>query len=148
MLTCWHTIWPMRRVILSGFVALFVALAFVPAQMVVTSNGVQLTANTAQAECIQLSVPLLKDKKCVENDVKTGGAIVAYLKMALQVLSAGVGITIVLMLVIAGIQYITSAGDPNMVKQAKDRIVSAITALVLFVMGFAILSFIIPGGII
>jgi hypothetical protein len=84
---------------------------------------------------------------CVANDPKTGGAIVVYLKAILQYLSGAVGLVVVLMLVIAGIQYITSVGDPGRIKSAKDRITNAIIALALFIFGFAILSFIIPGGI-
>jgi hypothetical protein len=84
---------------------------------------------------------------CVANDPKTGGAIVVYLKAVLQYLSSAVGLVVVLMLVIAGIQYITSVGDPARIKSAKDRITNAVIALALFIFGFAILSFIIPGGI-
>jgi hypothetical protein len=38
-------------------------------------------------------------------------------------------------------------GDPARIKSAKDRITNAVIALALFIFGFAILSFIIPGGI-
>lgn len=111
---------------------------------------VRVTVNTTQAACangdVELGVPLLNGQKCVSNSGE-GGAIVAYLKMALQLLTGGVGGVIVLMLVIAGIQYIVSAGDPGNIKKAKDRIVNAITALILFVMSYAILGFLIPGGI-
>lgn len=104
----------------------------------------------AMAACgkdqIELSVPMLNGERCVSNAAE-GGAIVAYLKLVLQFLSSGVGITVVLMLVIAGVQYIISVGDPANIKKAKDRVVNAVTALVLFVMGFALLSYIIPGGI-
>jgi hypothetical protein len=109
-------------------------------------NG-QLAKSKCGKEEVQLSVPLLDGKECVSNDKNNGGAIVAYIKMLLQFLSAGVGVTVVLMLVIAGVQYIISTGDPASIKAAKERIVNAITALALFVMGYAILSFIIPGGI-
>jgi hypothetical protein len=40
-----------------------------------------------------------------------------------------------------------STADPARVKAAKDRLQNAIIALVLFLMMFAILSFIVPGGI-
>ncbi len=70
-----------------------------------------------------------------------------YLKSILIVLSGLVGTIVVLMLVVAGIQYITSLGEPARIKAAKDRIVNAITALVLFLMMFAILGFLVPGGI-
>jgi hypothetical protein len=85
-------------------------------------------------------------KPCVDN-TSNGGAIIVYLIFILKLLGGAVGIVIVLMLVIAGIQYITSVGDPGRIKAAKDRIVGAMTALLLFVTMFAILNFLVPGGI-
>lgn len=96
--------------------------------------------------CVKLGAPILAGKDQVCN-VGEGGAIVEYLKMVLQFLSAGVGIVVVLMLVIAGVQYITAVGDPGNIKKAKERIVNAITALLLFIFGYAILNFLIPGGL-
>lgn len=95
---------------------------------------------------VQLSVPVLSGQSCVDGS-KPGGVIVAYVTMLVKLLSGLVGAVIVLMLVIAGIQYITSAGDPGAIKNAKGRITNAITALILFIFMFAILNFIIPGGI-
>jgi len=82
----------------------------------------------------------------IPND-QNGGAIVYYLKLILRLLSELVGGVILLMLVVAGIQYITSVGDPTRVKAAKSRIQNAIIALVLFLMMFAIINFLIPGGV-
>jgi hypothetical protein len=83
----------------------------------------------------------------LSNNKAQGGAIVVYLRDLLKLLSSAVGGVIVLMIVIAGIQYITSTADPSRVKAAKDRLQNAIIALVLFLSMFAILTFIIPGGI-
>lgn len=116
------------------------------------SNGKcsQLLLDTAP--CVPLGLPIFKNSgKCdggagVSNTGQ-GGAIIAYLTLALKLLSGIVGAVIMLMLVVAGVQYITSAGDPAMVKSAKNRIVNAITALVLYLMMFAVLNFLVPGGI-
>ena len=83
----------------------------------------------------------------VSNDPAKGGAIIVYLKEILFVVNILVGGVILLVMVIAGIQYITSAGDPGGVKNAKGRIQAAMTALILYLMMFAILSFLVPGGI-
>ncbi len=148
----------MRRVLLSGLAVFVMALALSPAQLVVTSGrpSVQLTAALADSgiktdPCVQLGVPISGKSsdaaQCVDNSQGSGGAIVNYLKLILKFLSGAVGLVILLMLMIAGIQYITSTGDPKLVTNAKNRIINAITALVLFILAFAILSFIIPGGI-
>lgn len=98
--------------------------------------------------CVKVALKIFdNDASCVKNDKASGGAIVNYLRLILKLLSGVVGLLIILMLVVAGVQYMTSLGDPGRVKSAKDRIVNAITALVLFLTMFAILNFLIPGGI-
>jgi len=83
----------------------------------------------------------------LSNDPARGGAIIAYLREILKLLSSAIILVIVLMIVISGVQYITSIADPARVKAAKDRLQNAIIALVLFMLTFAILSFLIPGGL-
>ena len=56
-----------------------------------------------------------------------------------------VGLVVVLMLIIGGIQYLTSFGDATAIKNAKNRITNAIIALMLFLLMYAILSFLLPG---
>ncbi len=108
-------------------------------------DGVDLTK---PAGCVTIALPILSGgATCVQNDQGTGGAIVNYLRDILKLVGTAVGLVIVLMLIIAGIQYITSAGDSGRVKGAKDRIVGAITALILFMFMVAILQFLVPGGI-
>jgi hypothetical protein len=96
---------------------------------------------------IQLSSPLLSGKDCIPKDGSNGGPIMLYLVMVIQYFSSAIVIVIVLMLVIGGIQYITSAGSPGAVKAARDRITNAIIGLILFMLMFAVLNFLIPGGI-
>lgn len=70
-----------------------------------------------------------------------------WLRATINLLSATVGIVIVLSLVFAGIQYMTAGGNASQVAAAKNRIVMAILALVLFLFTYAILQWLIPGGI-
>jgi hypothetical protein len=112
-----------------------------------SSSTTFANGGTCGAGKVEIGVPLVAKNNCIENSSATGGAVVAYLRLILQFLSGGIGIVVVLMMVIGGMQYITSAGEPARIKAAKDRITNALTALLLFVMGFAILSFVVPGGI-
>lgn len=57
------------------------------------------------------------------------------------------GLAMVAILVWAGIRYITSAGSPDDVKEAKNLIKAVITALILFAIMFAVLRIILPEGI-
>jgi hypothetical protein len=83
----------------------------------------------------------------VSNDPKTGGAIINYLRGWLRLANGAVALVIMLMLVVAGIQYITSLANPTSVAAAKKRITNAIIALVMWLMMFAALQFLMPGGI-
>jgi hypothetical protein len=96
---------------------------------------------------VRIGLPIFGTANCVNNTGTSGGAIIAYLKTVLQLMSIAASMVIILMLIVAGIQYITSIGDPGQIKAAKTRVTNAITALVLFLLMFAILSFLVPGGI-
>ena len=58
-----------------------------------------------------------------------------------------VGAFLLLVFVVAGFQYISSAGEPANVKRAKSLLMNGVIGLVLYMMMFAILSFFIPGGV-
>jgi len=83
----------------------------------------------------------------LSNDPNRGGAIVEYLRQILKLLSEAVAAVVILMIIMAGVQYVTSTADPARVKAAKQRLQNAILALFLFLTMFAILTFLIPGGI-
>jgi len=73
--------------------------------------------------------------------------IVDALYAILRFLSAGVGLVIVVSIVIAGIQFTASRGDPNGTAKAIERIRSTVFALLLYLFAFALLNFLIPGGL-
>lgn len=98
-------------------------------------------------DCIELGTPLKSGQTQVCNNQNQGGAIMEYLKTIIQFISGLVGVVIVLMIIWSGIQYITAAGNPELLKQAKDRFYNAIVGLILFILMFGILSYLIPGGI-
>jgi hypothetical protein len=97
--------------------------------------------------CVTLSVKILNSDNgqvCPKNGQSV---LVVYTVMILKFIALAIGGIILLMIIIGGFQYIISAGDPTAVKSAKSRITNAITALVLYGFMYAILNFIIPGGI-
>ncbi len=136
------TIWSMKRLIISLSLVLATLVGGASA-VLIPQAAFACDPNTE----IQLSAPLLSGKDCISKSGANGGPIMAYLVMVIQYLSSAVGLVIVLMIVIGGVQYITSAGDPGAIKAAKGRITNAIVALFAFFLMFAILNFIIPGGI-
>ena len=64
----------------------------------------------------------------------------------IRFLSAGVGLVIIGSIIVAGIQYSASNGDPQAAAKAKSRISSTLTALVIFIFSYALLNYLIPGG--
>ncbi len=71
-----------------------------------------------------------------------------YINPLINLLAGAVGIVVVIMLIIGGIEYSTAGGDPARVASARKRIFNAVFALVVFLFLFAILSWIVPGGFI
>ncbi|MBR2587287.1 hypothetical protein IKE71_02855 [Candidatus Saccharibacteria bacterium] len=69
------------------------------------------------------------------------------LAMVLNVMIALVGVLGIAGIIIAGIQYITAAGDPAAMTKAKRRIIEVIIGLVSFGLMWTFLQWLIPGGI-
>lgn len=61
-------------------------------------------------------------------------------------LSAGVGIIVIGSIILAGIQYSASRGNPQATEAAIKRVTNSVLALILYVFIFAIANFIVPGG--
>lgn len=99
-----------------------------------------ISAGSDQGKCKDGEIEL-------PNDPTSGGAIVLYLKLLLKLLNVVIGMVIILMIVVAGVQYIASAGEPAAVKSAKSRLTNAFIALALYMMSFAIINFLVPGGL-
>ncbi len=76
-----------------------------------------------------------------------GGSIGDLAFSFIRFLSMGVGIVVVISIIVAGIQYSASEGNPETTQSAKNRIRSAIIGLVLYVFIFAIIQFLVPGGL-
>lgn len=70
-----------------------------------------------------------------------------YVNPLIKVLAALVGVVVVISIIIGGIQYSSSAGDPQAAQAAQKRIRNAIIALVVFIFLYALLNFLVPGGL-
>lgn len=84
-------------------------------------------------------------QQAIPND-QDGGAIVYYLKELLRLVNTLIGAIIILAIIVSGIQYMISGGDPANVKKAKGHLTNAFTALILYMLMVAILNFLVPGG--
>jgi len=77
----------------------------------------------------------------------TGNGIMDFLYAMIRFLSAGVGLAAIASIIVGGIQYTTSRGDPNATAKAIDRIRNTVIAILFFIFIFAILNWLIPGGL-
>lgn len=64
------------------------------------------------------------------------------IKNIINLLLAVIGIVAVIMIIVGGIRYTTSAGDPGQTKNARDTIVYAVVGLVIAIMSYAIVNFV------
>ncbi len=91
---------------------------------------------------------------CTELAIDVGAAacgknrLMKYITALVRFLSLGVGIIVVIMIIVGGIQYTSSGGDAGAVAAAKSRIFNAILALLLYIFTIAILNWLVPGGIV
>jgi hypothetical protein len=73
--------------------------------------------------------------------------VALYLNPAINLFSSLVGVVVVISIIVGGIQYSMSAGDPQKAARAKGRIMNALIALVAYAFLWAFLQFIVPGGV-
>ncbi len=77
---------------------------------------------------------------------KDRSALMDLLFAILRFLSAGVGIVVVASIIVAGIQYSLSRGDPQKAAEAIKRVTNTLVALAIYIFAYAILNYLIPSG--
>lgn len=83
------------------------------------------------------------DVGCVPNE----NPIVGYLLGVINFIGVAFGASVLAVVIYAGIEFITARGMPEKIQQAKKRITNAIIALLGFIFMYAILQWLIPGGL-
>ena len=76
-----------------------------------------------------------------------GNPIVDMTFAIIRFLSVGVGIIAVGSIILGGIQYTTSSGSPEKTAKAMSRISNTVIALLIYFLIFAILNWVVPGGV-
>lgn len=92
---------------------------------------------------------LLTDGLKATNDVKSGGPgyseifLPTLIGRIVQILLGLTGMVFLVIVIYAGIMYMTAAGEPDKVKKAKQMIFQSIIGLIIIVGAYSISSFII-----
>lgn len=79
------------------------------------------------------------------NKVTNQGFLTARVQEILTFVFVLMGGIAVLIITIAALQYVISAGDPQKVSRAKDTIIYALIGLVVAILAFAIVNFVLDG---
>lgn len=69
-----------------------------------------------------------------------------FINPSINVLTLSFGILAIISIIIGGINYATSEGDPQKTARAKNRIFNTIIAIVAYMFLYAFLQFLVPGG--
>ncbi len=83
----------------------------------------------------------------VKCNTNSGNPVIGIMLEIINFLAVGVGIAVVGGIIWGGMIYASSNGEPNKVQQAKLIIVNAVLGLVLFIFMYAIINFLVPGGL-
>lgn len=70
-----------------------------------------------------------------------------YINTAIKLLSAMIGIISTILIIVGGIRYSAAGADPNAVAKAKSMIFKGVYAIVGFGLLFAVMEWLLPGGI-
>ena len=86
-------------------------------------------------------------KFAVGQEVDTVGDgsddLIVNISTIINTVIAALGIVAVIVIILGGIQYMTSSGDAGKVKKAKDTILYGVIGLVICVLAYAIVNFVI-----
>lgn len=110
--------------------------------MPAANNTVKCKDNNAQGDCTPQTA--FSFAGCGKTDVGIRCLVVEVLRF----LSFGVGIAVVGGITVGGITYSTSQGNPGNTQKGIKIITNSVLALILYLLLFAILHFLIPGGVI
>lgn len=98
--------------------------------------------NVSVAECADAGACLDTMAPNCENPDNTEKKLNDTIKLIVNFLSFIVGVVAVIMIIIAGLKYITSGGDSNNVASAKNTILYAIVGLVIVALAQVIVRFV------
>lgn len=71
-----------------------------------------------------------------------GGTVADIINTSMQWLLAIIGVIAIIAFLIAGVLYLTSAGNDDMTKKAKSAMVAAITGVIVALIGLVVLRFV------
>jgi len=102
---------------------------------------VPVAGGSGAVGCANIKTSLIN---CDDNG---GNPIISLLLQIINFLAVGVGIAVVGGITWGGMMYASSNGDAAKIKQGKTIIVNAVVGLILFFFMYALINFLVPGGL-
>lgn len=132
----------MRKTILISLL-LIIGLSFSAIHSVNAYNVYGTTCSTAQAGA-STSVsqsPVCNKNETTGNDPITGpgGIIIKVTKIIAEI----TGVAAIIMIIVGGIEFVTSGGEANSVAQAKNTIIYALVGLVVILISSTLIAFVV-----
>ena len=112
--------------------------AIIAASSVLAVSPVMAAGGTCPAGSKQTSYT----NSIAECNIEKDTTLMATVNKIINVILGVLGIVAVVIIVLGGVQYTTSAGDPGKVKKAKDTILYGIIGLVVALLAFAVVNFV------
>lgn len=111
------------------------------------SNAEKAAAATVGSECASGDdCTGFANTSC--RDANSCGFVEHVINPLVRFLAGGVGFVIIIVIIVGGIKYSSSAGDPQKAGAAQKMIMNAVIALVTYIFLYAILRWILPNGVI
>ena len=108
--------------------------------MVVSPVFAECTQEQLDNGCVSTSIV---DNGC-SCDGGDGSSIKRSLRLVVDIMSIGIGILAVTGVIISGLQYLTAGDSEEKTRKAKRRIVEIVIGIAVYVLIYAILTFLIP----
>jgi len=93
-----------------------------------------------------LSIPKCHGNAAYQEDIQHN-PIVAWMVFFINTISAIIGFGAVLMIIVAGIEYSSAGDNPSQIQSAKKKITNVFVGLALYISFYALMNWIVPGGI-
>lgn len=136
-----------------GFIISLVICSFFCFPLILKAAPDATTGSSTPSNQPAESTTIAADGGCeggnAEACLKQGkpGEIMKVLEIGLNFLAGLVLVASVIMIIVGGIQYTSSGGNPQAVSAAKQKIMNVFIGLLAFVFLYAFLQWLIPGGI-
>jgi beta-lactamase regulating signal transducer with metallopeptidase domain len=123
-----------RKVLLS----ITILLLFGMSTVIVAPSNISADAVLNAPISTQFASDYCSDSHCIYQ---------RYITPAIHLLSAAIGVLAVISFIVAGIQYSSAGSDPQKVSAARKRISNTVFGIVAYIFLFALLNWVVPGGL-